>query len=167
MKQKAKQNDCKKAKLVASSFHHSKDAKFLELAHPTSSRTVLSALWSVVCGRRRLLHTSCVVGLWSVVCGPRPRGKEELRPLIYHCTALHVCIPSIVVSALRVVLFVRGRLLLSETESSVIGTKRTTHGRFLARRGHRPSSSWHIHYRYCIERVWNHIHTQRVSLRLG
>ena len=98
----------------------------------------------------------------SVVCGPRPRGKEELRPFIYHCTALHVFL-RLSSLPLRVVLFVRFRLLLSETESSVIGTKRTTHGRF-SLVGHRPSSSWHIHYRYCIERVEPHTSTYATRL---
>ena len=142
--------------MLASSFHHL--AKFLDWHTPQerSLCVVACSIQHILCGR-------------SVVCGPRAHeARRSFEPfLCINGTALHVFLrlPSLPLRVVASLVRVHGSLLLSETESSVIGTKRTTHGGFLARSAS-SSSSWHIHCR-CIERVWNHIHNATRLLETG
>ena len=84
---------------------------------------------------------------WHILCGsvvPSHPRRDGEWPGGEHCSALHVFLrlPSL---PLRVVLFLFafGSLLLSETEW--LRHWQRTEGFSLV--GHRPSSSWHIHYR--------------------
>ena len=127
----------------------------------TGTSNLLKNGLSVVACTTHLVWSVC--GLWSMAT------RQGRASTIYLSLYSITCIPSIVVSAFE-------SCALRSLSAAALGDRELRHWhktnnarKVLARR---PSSLFFLAHtlslpRYCIERVWNHIHTQHVSLRLG